>query len=591
MTAAPARVQLGLLLRLHFKVLRRRATATPGRTLVTFLLVGLGTVASLLLGGTVMASLWVARHKSNFSPGAMDEAVHLAFALAYGILVLSPAMGFRGNEFLDVTKIFHLPVSHRTVFTASTMGTCLSGAVLFWLPPLAGVVAGALLPLQGWSGRPDFARLDYGVFALRMLLVLAFLFHAVAVGQVVVLLLLDLLRSRKFQDLGMVLAPVVGGAIYLGTWFLLFRGRRRIIYGASWTREFLASQPSDWFRFLPSRWVTDAMADSGPGGISAWLPFLLGFVPLTLLALLVAARLQERAFHGEVPSPEVARGGSGRRVPGGALLRRFLPDPVLAVASKEFRLLRREPIVKTVLIGQAFFLALPVLAVALRPRAAEDSVGTVAEISWTLPFLLVFVENTLTMNLLGLEGAGIAHLRTTPASWRRVLAGKDLCYLLVFGTANALFSTAALLVLGAFRPEKVPDPWASAGLAVVGGTAALAVVVAVGNVLSVAMPTSLAARGRMALRQQSSFSEGCTEKLVRAAVFAGTLVLVAPVPLALHVLPAFSEWFQEPWWTAVGAVFSLAYAAVLLRRSFPLAERIAREGEEAILERLARPGE
>lgn len=590
MTAASARTQLGLLLRLHFTLLRRRATATPGRRVVTALLVGLGTVASLLLGLTAFASLWVARWKSNYPPVAMDEAVHLCFAVVYGILVLSPALGFRGNEFLDVTRLFHLPVSHRTVFTASTIGTCLSGGVLFWLAPLVGVVAGSLAP-KTFRGSPEFPGMDWGTFGLRMLLVLVFLFHAVAVGQVLMLLVVNSLKSRKFEDLGMVLAPVLGGAIYLGTWFLLFRGRSQVLRGGqAWTRTFLQTRPSESFPWLPSRWVTEAMETAGSGGMGAWLPFLLGLLPLTIVAMLVAARLQERAFHGLVPPPEVERGGSGRRIPGGALLRRLFPDPVLAVASKELRLLRREPIVKTVLIGQAFFLALPVLAVALRPGEA-DSLGTAARISWALPFLLVFVENTLTMNLLGLEGAGITHLRTTPASWRRILAGKDLCYLLAFGTLNALFSTAVLLLLAAFRPEKVPDPWTSVGLAVVGGTAALAVVLAVGNVLSVAMPTPLTARGRMALRQQASFSEGCYEKIVRTAVFGATVLLIAPIPLALHVLPAFSEWFQEGWWTAVGVLFAPAYAWVLLRRSFPMAERMGREGEEAIWERLARSGE
>ena len=215
-----------------------------------------------------------------------------------------------------------------------------------------------------------------------------------------------------------------------------------------------------------------------------------------------------------------------------------------------------------------------------------------ARISWLLPFVLVFVETKLTMNLLGLEGPGVAHLRTTPVSWRRVIVGKDLCYLLGFGTANALFSAAALAALRIVRPEKVPDLAGAVALAVVGGGCALAVVLAVGNVLSVAMPTSLAVRGRMALRQQSSFSEGCYEKLARTAVFAGTFVLVVPVAFALHVLPSVAHGvFQEAWWTPVGAVLCATYAAALLRASLPLAERMARDGEEAILERLVRSGE
>jgi hypothetical protein len=286
------------------------------------------------------------------------------------------------------------------------------------------------------------------------------------------------------------------------------------------------------------------------------------------------------------------RGGSGRRVPGGRLLARFFPDTVLAVASKELRLLRREPIVKTVLIGQASFLALPILALAIRPGAAEDTMGAVARVSWLLPFALVFVEDKLTLNLLGLEGPGVAHLRTTPVPWRHVLVGKDLCYLLVFGAGNALSSAAALTALRLVRPDRVPDLAGSVALAAVGGTCALAAVLAVGNVLSVAMPVSHVARGRSPLGHQSSMSEGCYEKLTRVAVFFGALLLVAPIAMALHVLPHTAGWiFQEAWWTPVAAVLSTAYAAVLLRASLPLAERMAVDGEEAILGRLTRSGE
>src|SRR5262249_50849196 len=138
--------QFRLLLRLHFTILRRQATATPGRKVVTFLLVTLGAIASALLGIVVFAGMATGRRRFGWEAATMDEALHLGFAVVYGLLVLSPALGFRGNEFMDVTRLFHLPVSHRTVFAASTVGVSLSGAVLFWVPPLTGLVAGSLVP-------------------------------------------------------------------------------------------------------------------------------------------------------------------------------------------------------------------------------------------------------------------------------------------------------------------------------------------------------------------------------------------------------------------------------------------------------------
>jgi hypothetical protein len=587
---ATARTQWGLLLRLHFLLLRRQATSTPGRKFVTTLLVLLGAIASLLLAFTAFAGMVVGRMRLNLPAAITDEAVHLSFALVWGILVLSPALGFRGNEFLDVTRLFHLPVSHRTVLTAATTGIGLSGAVLFWLPPLVGLVLGQTVQLNAWN-RIRWGETDWGLIAVRVGLVLAFLVHAVAVGQLLMLVLLNFLRSRRFADLGLVIAPIAGGLAYLAVFWALTRGREDARALRCILEEALSRGLSDWIPFLPSRWLSETVVGAG-AGFAPWLPFLLGFVPLTLLVISGAAALQERAFLGEAARLEVGPGSSRHRLPGGALLARMFRDPVLAIASKEWVLLRREPVVKTILIGQAFLLTIPVVALAVRSAAGGDSIGAVARVWWVLPYLLVFVENTLTMNLLGLEGPGVAHLRTTPASWRTILVGKDLCYLVAFGLLNTALCAAALLLVRSVRPEAVPDLGGAILLAAVGGGASLAVVLAVGNALSVTLPTSRAARGRTALAQQSAFSEGCYEKLARLAVFAGTLVLVAPIPFALHVLRHFGlGFFQEDWWPPVAAAFSVAYAAVLLRASLPLAERLAADSEESILRRLTRPEE
>ena len=78
---ATPRAQWGLMLRLHFLLLKRQATASPGRKFVMAVLVILGAVASVLLGFTAFAGMVVGRMRMNLPEFVTDEAVHLAFAL------------------------------------------------------------------------------------------------------------------------------------------------------------------------------------------------------------------------------------------------------------------------------------------------------------------------------------------------------------------------------------------------------------------------------------------------------------------------------------------------------------------------------
>jgi hypothetical protein len=537
-------------------------------------LVVLGGIASLLIGFTAAVGMHVGRNRGELESLQVGELVHLAIAATWGILALSPVLGFRGGEFLDVTRLFVLPVSHRTAVVASVVGSTRAGAVLFWVLPLMGLVVGL-------GGGPV-------AVTLRLLLMGTLVLHSVAVGQLLVLLLLDFLRSRRFRELGLVAAPLAAGAVYLISWLILSRSKELV--AGQGVRALLDLDLSRWIAFLPSKWVSEAVIAVETGEWNRGLPYLLGFLPLTFGVIRLAALLQERSFLGDVPA---ARPGGERRtslLPGSSLLARWFPDEVLAVASKEWRLLRREPLVRSMLLGQGVFLLMPVLFLALRQDGGASAV-TAGRFTWLLPFMLVFVESTLTLNLLGLEGPGYQHLATTPITWRRLMGGKNLCYLLGFGSLNIVVCAVALAAVALLRPDILPTPFSALTQAAVGGTAALMVLLAVGNVVSLYIPVSLTVRGRMALRQQGGLAEGCYEKLARAAVFAGAGLLAAPIPLLMHVLPNFSEFFQEPWWTTLGGILSLAYGALLLRASLSLAEEIGRDRAVILHERLAHGGE
>jgi hypothetical protein len=574
--AAPAATtwhsQARLVLGVHLKVARRAATATPGRRLVTWTLVVLGSVASLLVGGSAVLTLAIAQRRFRATPDQVAEAVHLACGAVLLLVACTPVLGFRAGGAVDASRIAGLPLRRGSLFAASCGASFLSGGVLFFLPPLLGLAA-------GHSEGP-------GGFAVRALLAVLLLVHAVIAGQVLVLLFLDALRSPRWRDALLVAAPLVGGLASVATFAALTR-RRRGSFQPEALREFLDARWSDLAPFLPSRWLSEAWAAAEGGPWTAWVPLLLGFLPATYALARAGAALQDRLVAGEIPPPPPSRGRETLPALAGSLLRGRVPDEALAVAGKERAHLAREPMVRSLLTGQAVVVVLGILALSV--RSGEDAVLRFATWSAALPYMLVFVENTLVMNLLGLEGAGARHLLCMPVRWRTVLLGKDLCYLVLLGGVNAVASCAAIAVAAVLRPAAFPSPALSAASAVIGGFAALAVLLAVGNVVSVLLPSPLAGGGRGALAVQARMSDGVYEKFVRMLVFAGTAVLVAPVPFLLVILPSVAHgWFQEDWWPPVGMALSAAYAAALLRASLGVAEQAARGRGPLILDRLVR---
>jgi hypothetical protein len=567
--------QARLVFRTHFTVMKRAATATPGRRLVMGTLLVLGSVASLALAGSAFLTFALARRRFNATPAQIAEAVHLLCGVVALLVAFTPVLGFRTGGAVDASRLTGLPLRRGSLFAASCGASLLSGGVLFFLPPLLGLAAGHSSGPVG--------------FLVRAVLAVLLLVHGVVAGQVLVLLFLDALRSPRWRDVLLVAAPLVGGATMLAT-FAAFARPRRSAFQPEVLREFLDRGLSDRLPFLPSRWLTEAWAAAEGGPWTAWVPLVAGFLPLTYAMARAGAALQDRLLSGEIPPPPPDRGSSTLPAPAERLLRRFVPDEALAVAGKERAHFLREPMVRSLLTGQAVVVALGLLALSV--RGGGDAVARFATWSAALPYMLVFVENTLLLNLLGLEGQGARHLLCMPVPWRRILLGKDLCYLVVLGMVNAVASTAGIAAAAILRPGSVPSPAGAIGVAVAGGFAALAVMIAAGNVVSVLLPSPLVARGRSALAQQSRMSDGVYEKFVRLAAFAATALLVAPIPFLLVILPSVAHgWFLEEWWPPVGVVVSLAYAAALLRASLGVAEQAARDRGPAILDRLVRGNE
>src|SRR6185503_289333 len=100
---------------------------------------------------------------------------------------------------------------------------------------------------------------------------------------------------------------------------------------------------------LPSWWAAEML--TGEGAVR-FLP-VLAMLGLTAWLVRASALLQERAYHGEVNEGAVAD-SVGARGPIGKIAAR-IPDPIGALVEKELSLLRREPAVRSILIGQAMY--------------------------------------------------------------------------------------------------------------------------------------------------------------------------------------------------------------------------------------------
>ncbi|MHC4862316.1 MAG: hypothetical protein ACYTDY_19725 [Planctomycetota bacterium] len=394
-------------------------------------------------------------------PELLEEWVHLSLLFVYMTLVVMPVIGFAGSEFYDVTKLFHLPVPHRTVFVAQTLGHVLGSTVLFFLPALLGVV----LALPG----------GIATMALRLVLLVLFLFHAVALGQLLQLVLLNFLRARRFRDLAIVLGAVLSGGFYVTFRLLAEAGdhRGRVL-------DALGRGISDYLIPVPSYWASSAIA---PGaGVAQILVFVLGLLPLTALFVLLSASLQERAFHGEVRLvPEKAPAQRDRPLRPAPFPLSRIPAAARAMALQELRLLRREPAVKAALIHQFVFFGIPLLLAMWRGKSGILESPELI-LLWGVGAFL-FAESFLSLNMLGLTGPAIAHL----------LAARGILVVLVAALAS------------------VP------------------VLLGVGSVFSVLTPTRIGARGRGALSHGQSQGGGCASAGLRMLALMIVFVLLIPV--------------------------------------------------------------
>lgn len=440
-------------------------------------------------------------------------AIHVAFLFVLVSLSVSPALGLRGNEFLDVTKLFVYPVNHRTVFAASLAGLLTSPSVLFFTFPLLGAVA-------GYGGSvPEVA--------LGLVVVLLLVLVAVAVGQTGLLLFLDLFRSRRWQDVSRIVVALVGAGAY-GVFRVASGSAFRTGGGAALDA---VDQWRNWSVPLPSWWAAHAI--TGTGAVR-WLPALA--LPLLLFWLIVAAaRLQERAYFGEIEERRDVSASSGRGV--AAWFGRRFRGAFGAVLEKDLRVLLRDPTIRILVIQQTAFALVP-LAATFFGRGAGDATRSAvrAEFFYAgIVALPVFASLGFTMNPYGTEGPGLQHALLTAVPRRTLALGKMVSLALTMGLGLSLLTAAGAGVLAWFVQRE--GALGTAGRVACAGLEsmfAFFVFAAVGAVIGAYAPSRIVSRDRRALRQTSGGREGCMRGLLGLAAFMIGSAACVPIAFAFH---------------------------------------------------------
>ncbi len=565
--------QVRLLLATNWRTKINRASRSPFAFAFGMLLLGGFALGAILF--SVVLGMGISALKAS-NPETAGAAVHEVFLSVFFVVVATPVLGFRGNEFLDVTKLFVHPVGHRTVFAATFIGLMGSGAVLFFsLPVVAAVI--------GYGGPP--ASVAAGIVAGLVLMLVS-----VALGQLVLLAFLNTLKSRKWRDLSMVLVPVVFGGFWVTFQILSRRGAegRSMFVGAV---EWFATW-KDWTLPLPSWWAAHAVTGAG------WARFLPLVAALALVVWLVraSAELQERAYFGEVGEEPAAEGVSRRGILGRLASR--LRDPLGALVEKELSILGREPAVRSILIGQAIY---PVLwgglgVWRLMTTSSPEGLGRYAPLAGLVAYPLLLMELGLVMNLLGLEGGGAVHAMLLPVRRRLLLLGKDVAYLLVFGTLNAAFAIVATVVVFVVTSAgSVADCAQWSLLGALEGYCVLAVGLGIGNVVSVISPVRVAVRDRRAIRQQVGGREGCLRSLVSLAAVFGSMALSIPIALLFHmphVLRLIPEAGTPPGWLLLVTVpVAVVIAAAALVGGAIAGGRLLEMREEDVVSKLTKSDE
>ncbi len=475
-------------------------------------------------------------------PEDARAAIAAGHFLVFFTLAITPALGLRANEFLDVTKLFLLPVSHRTVFAATLVGLATSPMAM--MMSLALAAAGAAYATSP-GGAVAGVLCGLGVAAC-----------GIATGHLLLLAWLDLFRSRKWRDFSTLVLAVAGAGIVT---FVRLAGA-----GSGYT-GFLAPLRSlaalaDTLVFLPSWWGARAVTSSSLAGMlpALALPALLWWI------VRIAGRVQERVWLGDI---EEARPDAGVRRGLPARIGGWFPGALGAAVEKDLAVLTREPGVRIQFIQNLAFSVVPLVLGVMNSSSGRNGREAAQWAGFAGYFLVVFGCAALLYNPLGTEGAGIAHALQTPVRRSTLLLSKAIAHTVLLGPVCGALAAAAAAIAGVVAKVDPARTAGLSGIAFAEALCAIACVAGVGTILGVWLPIPTANRDRRAIAQAQQRKGGCLRMLLGFGGFAASIVVLVPVVLCFRhpmLFRAAKSEIDSGAWLALSIPLAFAWSAFVL---------------------------
>ncbi|WP_420640821.1 hypothetical protein [Candidatus Leptofilum sp.] len=562
----PARSQVGTLFRIRGKLTVRQFSRERGRIIGAILVI-------LIFGPMIIAAAVGSAIGYRNLEGQWPTALFGGIMVALWLLWLGfPIVATSINESADITRLLVFPISRRDLILSTLLGTLFDYPTYLMLPLFVAAFIGFGFTIA---------------FPVVILAILLCYGHMVIIGQFISVAIGGILQSRRFRDIAIVLASLLGLPCYFIN--VTFQsGMERFMDSLSpgqeeaFAESFATFQPLNilqWFPTgAPARAVEQALAGSW-GTAVLWL--LYSAVILAALTWVWSQLLNRLATGGGFliggrPQAEKEKPAAQKTNRGSIL--DVLPHDLAVLVGKETRSVWRVPqrrvgLLQGVLVP--FFMMGPFLF-----SGGNVSGGLSAIPSWfalTMPIYALFLSWVNSQNMLAWEGRGLPSLLLTPHPRWRLFLAKGIVFFFLSGIPYLIVSGLVAIFVGG---------WVSS-VAIPVGLGMVLAAISVTAVTSVLFPIPInleAKRTRGAFQSGGNFKTGCAS------------ITIIPIGIAVVNLPAgallgLAFYFDLPWLGGVAALVSLVLGAALLYGGCHLAGNLLMEREPELVATMKLPEE